>query len=165
MQTEYLILLLVALPISVWATWMDFKFMRLPNKMNLLIVAIFIVLGVFMFPLSDYFLRLGIGFGVLIVGFGLMMLNAIGGGDVKYLAAILPYIPPDQMPVFVILLSATLIIAFGIHRLAKHTPAIRNAFPDWKSWESKKFPMGFSISGAWLLHLAAIAFNIPIGTI
>lgn len=165
MQTAELILLLVALPFAVWATWMDFKYMRLPNKMNLLIVSIFVVLGIFMFPLEEYFLRLGIGLAVLLVGFGMMLLRMIGGGDVKYLAAILPYISPGNIPVFVILLSSALIIAFGMHRLAKSIPAFRNSVPDWKSWRSRKFPMGFAISGAWLLYLATSAFNISIGTI
>lgn len=165
MHTANLILLLVALPFSVWATWMDFKFMRLPNKMNLIIAAIFVVLGVFMFPLSEYFLRLGIALAVLIVGMGLMLLRMIGGGDVKYLAAILPYISPDQMPEFVILLSSAMLMAFGMHQLVKAIPMLRNSVPDWKSWTSKKFPMGFAISGAWVLMLAMAAFSIPIETV
>ena len=161
MLSADLVLFLVALPFAVWATWMDFSAMRLPNRMNLLIAAIFIVVGLFLFPPLELLTRVGIGMIVLVVGFCFMLINAIGGGDVKYMAAIIPFIAPDRLALFAVLLACAVIVAYVMHRIVRQIGFLRNLAPDWKSWTARKFPMGFAISGAWLLFLGVRAFNLP----
>lgn len=135
--------------------------MRLLNVMNAALALVFIILGVFLLPFEEYALRIGIALAVLIVTFLLTLVGKFGGGDTKYLAALMPFVKPADFSVFVTIFAMSLVTAFLVHRLVRGIPAVRSATSDWKSWTSVKFPMGFAMSGAILLYLAPGAFNFP----
>lgn len=138
--------------------------MRIPNKLNLALFAMFLILGLILLPFGDYATRIGIAAAAFFVGFVLNAVGVIGGGDVKYIAAMLPYIPPGDLGLFCFILAACLLAAVAVHRIARALPPIRRLVPGWKSWTAGKyFPMGFGLSGGLTAYLAVTAFNLRVG--
>ncbi|SFK35350.1 prepilin peptidase CpaA [Pseudovibrio ascidiaceicola] len=71
------------------AAFFDLFTMTIPNKLNLIIVVAFVSLAFLLqLPLKQVGMSFALGFGVMVVGFGLFALGVMGGGDVKFLAAI-----------------------------------------------------------------------------
>ena len=72
----------------VYAAGSDVARLTIPNWVSIVMTALFVVtaLAVSM-PLAEIGLHLGVGAGVLVVGFILFQANIIGGGDAKLLAA------------------------------------------------------------------------------
>ena len=142
-----------ALPICIWVAWSDLKFMKIPNKAVLALTVVFLLIGLIAIPLAEYPWRLLHLVVVLVVGFALNMAGMIGAGDAKFAAAMAPFLPLGDMRLFMVLFAAVLIAAFVTHRLFRSVPAMRRRTPDWKSWTSKKFPMGLALGGALAIYL------------
>ncbi|MFS8179952.1 prepilin peptidase [Pseudovibrio denitrificans] len=71
------------------AAFFDLFTMTIPNKLNLLLVVAFVAMAFLLqLPLQQVGMSFALGFGVMVVGFGLFALGVMGGGDVKFLAAI-----------------------------------------------------------------------------
>ncbi len=134
--------------------------MIIPNRLNLMFIAVFLVVGILALPLADYGLRLAIGAAALVLGFVLNALKLMGGGDAKFIAAMLPYVSPLHLDLFLMVFAVMLILAFLAHRLARSIPAIRGLAPHWKSWTASKFPMGLALGSAILFYLAWVAYVV-----
>lgn len=152
----------LTLPFSLWAAWGDLKRMKISNVFNLTLFAVFLVSGLILLPLSEYALRIGIGFAALVVGFVLNMRGNLGGGDAKYIAAFIPFVRPHDISLFFFILAFCLLAALVVHRAARAAPWVRAQAPDWKSWTAQKFPMGLGLSGALSLYLAVRGFNLQL---
>lgn len=142
-----------ALPICIWVAWNDLKFMKIPNKAVLALTAVFLAIGLVVIPLADYPWRLLHLVVVLVIGFALNMAGMIGAGDAKFAAAMAPFFPLGDLRLFMVLFAAVLIAALVTHRVFRSLPAMRRRTPDWKSWTSKKFPMGLALGGALAIYL------------
>ncbi len=131
--------------IALWAAAVDFFWMRIPNGVHVALLAVFALCVMPGLPLGDTAARLGVAIGLFAVGFGLYARNLIGAGDVKYLAAAAPLLPPDPAVVLVWLLLVTMagLPVLGLHRLAGLVPATRR-FPSFA--EPGYFPYGPAIS-------------------
>lgn len=71
------------------AAFFDLFTMTIPNKLNLIIVVAFVSLAfISQLPLEQVGMSFALGLSVMVVGFGLFALGVMGGGDVKFLAAI-----------------------------------------------------------------------------
>ncbi|MES0871151.1 A24 family peptidase [Pseudovibrio sp. SCP19] len=71
------------------AAFFDLFTMTIPNKLNLLLVVAFVAMAFLLqLPLQQVAMSFALGFGVMVIGFGLFALGVMGGGDVKFLAAI-----------------------------------------------------------------------------
>lgn len=71
------------------AAFFDLFTMRIPNKLNLALVVAFVGLAILLqLPIEQIGLSFALGFAVMVIGFGLFALGVMGGGDVKFLAAI-----------------------------------------------------------------------------
>ncbi|MEM7318488.1 MAG: prepilin peptidase [Pseudomonadota bacterium] len=141
------------LPVCLYTAFTDLRDMRIKNHAVIALAAIFVVLGPFLMPLSDYgwqLIHLGI---MLALGIVLNAVGAIGAGDAKFLAAAAPYIALGDLRILAVIFTANLLAAVATHRLAKHT-ALRRVAPGWKSWDAGwKFPMGLSLGGTLALYL------------
>lgn len=155
----------LTLPFCLWIAWTDLRFMKISNTVNLAVFGVFLVTGLFLLPLGDYGLRIGIAVIALIVGIVLNAMRAMGGGDAKFIAALIPFIDPSELVVFMFTLSVCLLAAVVVHRLGRALPPLRRATPDWVSWEKgRNFPMGLGLAGGLSFYLAIKAFNLPFGT-
>ena len=152
-STEALWFLPFVLPICIWVAWSDLKFMKIPNKAVMAMLAVFLVVGLIVIPLSEYPWRLLQGLVVLVVGFVLNMVRMIGAGDAKFAAAMALFIPVGDAQLLMLLFASVLIAGFASHRLFRAVPALRSRCPDWKSWTSKQFPMGLALGGTMIFYL------------
>ncbi|SDR17886.1 prepilin peptidase [Pseudovibrio sp. Tun.PSC04-5.I4] len=82
--------LLVVFPLLLAiAAFFDLFTMTIPNKLNLAVVMSFVALAfLIQMPVEQVAMSFALGFGVMIAGFGLFALGVMGGGDVKFFAAI-----------------------------------------------------------------------------
>ena len=82
-------LLLVFPFILVVAAFLDLFAMKIPNKLNIaLVIAYACFAYILKLPLEDVAMSLALSLGILAFGFGLFALGVMGGGDVKFMAAI-----------------------------------------------------------------------------
>jgi len=143
----------VVLPICLWVIWSDLSSMRIPNKAVAALAGAFLVVGLIALPLSEYPWRLLHILVVLFIGFVANAAGLMGAGDSKFLAAAAPYIARGDAVPLLMIFSASLLVCFATHRIAKYSP-LRRLAPDWDSWDrGRKFPMGFSLGSTLVIYL------------
>ncbi len=142
------------LPICLWVAWSDLRDMKIPNKAVMALVAVYVVVGLLTLPFDIYAWRFVHLVVVLAAGVALNALGALGAGDAKFAAAAAPFIAIGDLVMLLLILAATMIFGFAVHRIAKHT-ALRRLAPHWVSWtRAGKYPLGLSLGGALAIYLA-----------
>jgi prepilin peptidase CpaA len=127
--------------------------MRIPNRLNGFIAALFLPVGLAFLPPEAVAWRYGVGLAVLVAGFALFALNRMGGGDVKMLAACAPWVAPGHAPAALQLLALALILGLGVVLGLRFL--LRGRRTAWRGLRrGQRFPMGVSIAGAMLGYLA-----------
>jgi prepilin peptidase CpaA len=131
--------------VALWAAAVDALYMRIPNAVHVALLAVFAILVLPGLPWQETLLRLAIGAVMFAIGFGLYAANMLGAGDVKYLAAAAPLLPPDPAIILVWLLLVTMagLPVLVLHRLARLLPGT-GRFPSFA--EAGYFPYGPAIS-------------------
>lgn len=153
--TQALFLLPVLLPIALWVTWSDLKFMKIPNTAVLATFAAWVVLGWPAVGMEGWlwgFAILGITLVCTFIG---NLAGLFGAGDAKFAAAIAPVFVFGDWMVILTLYVVCSIAALLAHRVMRSIPAVRQATPDWKSWTSNKFPFGMALSAMVVFYLLA----------
>ncbi len=140
------------LPICIYVAFSDMRDMRIPNQMVILLVAVFVIVGVFVMPFDVYAWRYLHLIVVLVAGIALNASGAMGAGDAKFAAAAAPLVHVGDLRLLMALFAANLLAAFVAHRIGKHT-ALRKIAPHWKSWTNRKFPMGLALGGTLAIYL------------
>ncbi len=154
-----LVFLVLTLPFCFYAAWSDLSRMRIPNKLNLWLFAVFLVSGILLLPIEDYGLRIAVALAALVIGFILNAAGVLGGGDAKFVAAMIPFVAIEHLYPFVMVFFGMMLAAFVTHRLFRAMPALRADTESWVSWGSgKKFPMGLALSGSLMFYLTCVAF-------
>ncbi|WP_022705301.1 prepilin peptidase [Pseudorhodobacter ferrugineus] len=139
-------------PIAIWVAWSDMKFMKIPNKAVLALLAVYVIMGLFVFPLKLWAWGLALGAIVLLIGFGATAARLMGAGDAKFGAAMAPFFVTADIRTVLFLFAACLFAALTSHRIAKHSSIIRDRVPDWLSWTHKGFPMGYPLAGLLIFY-------------
>ncbi len=142
-----------AVPIGIWVAWSDMKFMKIPNKAVMALFFVFVVVGLIALPFDEYLWRYAHAAVLLAVGFLGNMLRAFGAGDAKFVAAAAPFFDRADALSLMTIFAGVLLAAFATHRIFRAMPVMRRTFPDWKSWDHPKFPMGFALGGTLILYL------------
>jgi len=159
MILSFLILFLATLPLLFVCCWSDLKNMTIPNRVNIALFSIFVVLGIFIFPLPEYGIRLLQALVMLAIGIFLTTAGLMGGGDSKLLAAAAPYVALGDITEFFFVMGFMALAAVAAHRILGRIPAFRKHVDDWVSWNTKSnFPFGVPIAATLSLYLASIAF-------
>lgn len=135
--------------------WFDLKALRIPNWSVLAVLGVFVVTGLWGLPLDVFAWRLLQGVIVLLLGFGLYTVAGghVGGGDIKMIAVLTPFIPGPHVGfvliVFVILSFAGLLV----HRLVR--AALRDRKTGWAALDQRRFfPVGLLLGGTIMVYLA-----------
>lgn len=156
---QALVFLPFVLPICFYVSFTDLREMRITNQAVIALALVFLVVGPFVMPLSEYGWRWVQLVVALIIGMILNAGGAMGAGDAKFIAAAAPFVHQGDVGVIVKLLAAILLAAVVTHRVAKHTP-LRALAPHWESWEKKRdFPMGLALGSTLGLYLILGAIN------
>lgn len=150
--TSLLWFLPFTVPIAIWVAWSDMKFMKIPNKAVLALLAVYLVMGLVVFPPKLWAWGLGLGAIVLVIGFVATAARLIGAGDAKFAAAMAPFFVTADIRTVLFLFAACLFAALISHRVAKHSNIIRGRVPDWLSWTHKGFPMGYPLAGLLIFY-------------
>lgn len=149
---------LLSLPICLWVAYTDLSEMKIRNGAVLALLLIFVLAGLFLLPPGEYLWRYAHFAVALVVGFLVSTLRAFGAGDAKFAAAMAPFVARPDLTEVLILFAALLLATFGLHRLVRRVPSIRNRTPHWKSWsEAKDFPMGVTLAATQLAYLGLAA--------
>jgi len=142
------------LPICLYVVFTDVSRMKITNKANMALVAVFVLIGLFVMPFDTYLWRLASLVIVLVVGVVLNMAGVMGAGDSKFIAAAAPFIALGDLHLLTILFLAVLLASYVTHRAVKYSP-LRNLAPQWTSWEEgRKFPMGLALGTTLSIYLA-----------
>jgi len=141
------------LPVCLWVAWSDLRFMKIPNKAVMAMVVIYLVIGLIALPLDLYGWRLVHLVVMLIAGIALNAAGVLGAGDAKFAAAAAPFVAIADLKLVLLVLAATMISGYAVHRLAKHS-ALRRLAPHWESWTREgKYPLGLSLGAAMAIYL------------
>jgi len=154
----YLALLVFTLPVCAWVCWSDLKTMKIPNLAVMAMIAIFLVIGLLVFPFEPWAWRWLNLLVVLAIGFLLNAIANVGAGDAKFAAAAAPFISVSHLQLVLPLFAAFLLGAFAAHRILRAIPAVRAMTPDWVSWKRKDFPMGLALVGTFVTYMVLMSF-------
>lgn len=152
--TQALSFLPFALPIAIWVSWSDMKFMKIPNNAVMALTTVWLIVGFLVMPLESWAWGWALLVIVLAIGFVANMISLIGAGDAKFAAAMAPFFVVADWRYALGLFAACLVAAFIIHRVARRIPALKSLTTTWVSWTNKDFPMGLALSGTLIFFLA-----------
>ncbi|WP_296420106.1 prepilin peptidase [Pseudooctadecabacter sp.] len=157
--TQSVAFLIFVAPLCIYVAWNDLRAMKIPTWSTDALAIIFVVVGIFVMPFSDYLWRYAHFAVVLVLAIIANMIGMMGAGDSKFLASAAPFVALSDVTLVFYLLGAGMLAGLLVHRIAKRIPAIRNMVPDWKSWDEKRrFPMGFPMGAVLIVYLARPLF-------
>ena len=145
-------------PLMVLTAYWDLKYLKIPNWLVLCVLITFAVTGIMGLPLDTFAWRLLYGAIALVIGFGLFALGAIGGGDAKMGAALVPFALPSDAGMLLLLyglLTLLLLMAVRIAmQMARHTETGWLAIDQLhKPARERVFPMGLIFGSTILVYL------------
>ncbi len=151
--------LIPLVPLCLHVVWSDLSQLKIRNGTVEAIAMVYILMGPFVLPLEMYLWNYAHLLVMLAIGLVFNAAGAMGGGDVKFLAAAAPFVARPDLPAVAYLLAGAMLLSYILHRIAKHSP-IRRLVPDWESWHSgRRFPMGFPFATALILYLSLVALG------
>ncbi len=132
--------LLVLLGLCAVAAWTDLRGMRIPNRLCLAGLAVFVLLTPFL-GWAEVADRLWLAVPTFGICFAMFALGLIGGGDAKFFPVMMLFVPPGLLQGFLMSLSAGIALALAGLWLARRHP--RAATSSWQGLrERRRFPMG-----------------------
>jgi prepilin peptidase CpaA len=157
METQALIAATAVMAVLMGlAGWFDLKALRIPNWCVLAVVALYVVTGLWGLPLDIFAWRFLHGVIVLFLGFGLYSISGgqVGGGDIKLIAALTPFIAGSDI-LFVLGVFAILsLVGLMIHRLVRRL--LRERKTGWAALDQKQFfPAGLLLGGTIMIYLGS----------
>lgn len=153
--TQALWFLPFCVPIALWVSYTDLKYMKIRNNACLAMIAVYAVIGWPAMGMHAWLWGWAIMAVVIVLGFFGNAIGLFGAGDAKFGAAMAGVFSGGD-PVFIALLYAGCsIVALVGQRVVRNLPVVRRIAPDWVSWSSKKFPMGLALAMMLLLYLLA----------
>ena len=139
-------------PLFVAVILFDLRVMRIPNRLVALIAIVAVAVLVLDVAWDEALLRVAVAGAVLLIGLVLFALRLMGGGDIKVLTVMMLLISTDTLPIFGLLLSAS--IFFGIAMMGIARALAKGHQTRWRSlWDRQRFPLGLPIGMAGLAYL------------
>ena len=146
------------IPLMILTAYWDLKALKIPNWLVLCVLVTFVITGLWGLPLDTFFWRLLYGVIALGVGFGLFALGAIGGGDAKMAAALVPFAVPSDAAVLLLLYAILTLALLMVVRLIMQM--VRHRETGWlaldqlhKPARERVFPMGLIFGSTILVYL------------
>jgi prepilin peptidase CpaA len=153
------------LPLMSLCAWYDLKSLRIPNGLVLGVVGVFLIVGLWGLPFDAFVWRLGQGAAVLLVGFGLFSLGAVGGGDAKMAAALAPFVAAHDIGSVLLLYAVVTMVLLLVLRLTMQMA--RHRTTGWMAIDQyalppreRVFPMGLIFAITTVVYLLAGASGV-----
>ncbi|SMX44018.1 A24 family peptidase [Actibacterium lipolyticum] len=150
-----------AVVIGLYAAWVDFRIMKIPNRVVDALFAVFAIVGFFVLPLDEYMWRWLHFVVVLVIGFVLAQTPILGAGDAKMMAVMAPYIAWADTSEFLMLFFFMVPVIYVLHMIVRAIPGISKAAPNTLSLSKEKrtkFPMGVALGPLLIAYLTLAAF-------
>lgn len=149
--------LFLVLPLLVAVAIFDLRFLRIPNALPLIAVALFALLAIISPPV-DLTVRIAIACLTFCLGFCAFSLRLVGGGDVKMLAALALFIPADSILLFANIFAAALLLAIPMLHIARC--GFSRLRDNWAALSgARRLPVGLPMAITGFVH-SAVLFNI-----
>lgn len=153
--TQSIAFLIFVAPLCLYVAWNDLRAMKIPTWSTDALAIVFVVVGIFVMPFSEYLWRYAHFGVVLVIAILLNAIGAMGAGDSKFLASAAPFVALDDLGFMFTLLGTGMFVGYFIHRAARAIGPIRNLVPEWESWhQGKRFPLGFPMGAVLIIYLA-----------
>ena len=153
--TQSITFLIFVAPLCIYVAWNDLRAMKIPTWSTEALAIVFVVLGIFVMPFTDYLWRYVHFSLVLVIAILANAVGAMGAGDSKFLASAAPFVALDDTRFVLMLLGSGMLAGLLIYRTAKAIPALRNLVPNWESWaQGKRFAIGFPMGAVLIVYLA-----------
>jgi prepilin peptidase CpaA len=159
-STAAMWILILTSPLCFLAAFNDLARMKLPNAIVLGVVALYILLGPFLFDMPTYLWGFAHGGVMYLFGMFAYAFMGVGAGDGKFAAAMAMFIPTADARFIIPLFCAYLLGAFATHRAFRALPFVRRSTQTWVSWGHKKFPMGLALAGTFVTYFGLVAFHL-----
>ncbi|MEM7497349.1 MAG: prepilin peptidase [Pseudomonadota bacterium] len=165
MSEQALIVATVGLtPLLLYVMYSDVKDGRIPNIACLLVLAVFLATGSWGLPLETFLWRLAYVVIAFFVGWGLFTISggAVGGGDIKIVIALVPFVPGVHVGSALIIWSACALFSVLLFLIVRKVMKRRDTPFSSLNQENAKgilglrrlwLPVGFSISMAMFIYL------------
>lgn len=159
-QTGALILLVLMLPIAIWATFNDLKRLKIPNKAVLAMAAIWPLAGWMAVPTWTAWAW---GFAFMAIGIALgyvaHALVNFPGGDSKYAAAISPVFVGADIVEVITLVLACMLGATVLFQIVRILPGIDRVTAGWEGFKHWRIvPFGLALSAMVIYYLVAASW-------
>ncbi len=155
METSALLVATVALAVLMaLAAYHDLRSLRIPNWLVLGVIVVYAVTGLWGMPLASFAWHLLWGAIVLVVGFGLYAIGGgqVGGGDIKLIAALTPFIAGRDLPFVLVLFAVLSLAGILLHRFAR--AIIRERKTGWAALDQQRFfPVGLLLGATMIIYL------------
>ncbi len=148
-------LLPFCLPIAIWVSYTDLKYMKIRNNACLAMIAVWAIVGWPAVGMHYWLWGFAIMAIVLVLGFFGNAVGMFGAGDAKFGAAMAGVFVGGDPWFIALLYAGCSIVALVGQRIARRMPVVLRIAPDWVSWSSKKFPMGLALAMMLILYLLA----------
>ncbi|ADU12120.1 A24 family peptidase [Asticcacaulis excentricus] len=142
----------------VWAAVSDLRSMTIPNRLSLILAGVFFPAAVLMgLTPVGFAIHVGIGLGILVIGFAAFAFKVLGGGDAKLLAATALWFHTDGVLAFLVYTALvgggfTLLLLLARQTLQIYLPTL----PQWLQTLLKPkgdIPYGVAICAGGLLAI------------
>lgn len=158
--SQAFVFLVILFPVCLFVIWSDLATMKIPNKVVLATLALFVISGPFVLPFDTYAWRFVHVAVMLVAGMLMTAGGVMGAGDAKFLAAAAPFVPIGDAILVGAIMAPMIILTFVLHRIARATP-LRTATAHWESWERpREFPMGVPLALTVLIYLGLRAAGL-----
>ncbi len=151
-----LVVFLTLTPLMLVITYIDFKFLRIPNWSVLAVFAVFLVVGPWGLPIDVFLWRLLYAVVVLVLVYGLYSVAApiVGAGDLKLISALVPFVADARLGGFLLIYALVAIISLFAFWVARR--ALRGRETEWEALNQGKFiPVGVLLGLSMVIHLGA----------
>ena len=155
METVPMLVALAAmLPLMIYVMWSDLRSLRIPNWVVLAVLAVFVVTGLWGLPLDAFLWRLGQGLVFLLLGFAVFAVGrgSVGGGDMKLIAALVPFIAGAHALFVLVIYAIVTCTGLLAHSLAR--AFLRHRRTGWRALDQSTYvPVGVILGLTILIYL------------
>lgn len=154
-------------PLLLYVMYTDVKTGRIPNIACLLVLGVFLATGSWGLPLETFLYRLLYVVVAFFIGWGLFTVTSgiVGGGDIKIVIALVPFVPGVFVGSALVIWSASalfsVLLFLTVRKVMKNreTPFVSLNQADAKGVLGLRrlwLPVGFSISMAMFIYLGLV---------
>lgn len=152
---EAMLPLLLFSPVLIYVMISDLRRMRIPNMTAFAGLALFAVC-VPLLGMGEATARAAVAALVFAVGFALFALRVLAGGDVKFLATLMLFVPSASLSLFGLIFSAAMLLSTLAVLTLRASPVATNS--RWVGLRAHgHMPMGVAMGLAGLVHLGVLA--------